>query len=339
VDGHSLLANSMIVIGCGYADGNRHTYVNLPIVLPRQRRRHAGDGALCAREPQRCATLDLGAPMKKQAFFRISSLVTASDLALPLGLAVSKDDNAFEAMMRLVEADTLTGGDRYSLVLDGSEVVGWWAPLGEDLNQGDSTTVEAFMEPIQLSKLVSGDLTYYDLADVFGRNHRALFVLDGSEITGWISHLSLFSRLGQICLLSLAFLLESAAEDLCLLKPVEAWQALPPNRQKALIDIAKNRLRDLGDMVDLPDDYKYARLLRVTSISDKLTMLLGARLVQAVPTDIENIFNQVKLVRDLCSHGADEQELNRQLRDFTAFLHSTLNLVEEIQKEYARVAE
>jgi Protein of unknown function (DUF1552) len=33
VDGNSLLHNSMLVIGCANADGNRHTHVNLPIVL------------------------------------------------------------------------------------------------------------------------------------------------------------------------------------------------------------------------------------------------------------------------------------------------------------------
>ncbi|MBI3414058.1 MAG: DUF1552 domain-containing protein [Verrucomicrobia bacterium] len=33
VDGHSLLYNSMIVYGSGNADGNRHTHVNLPILL------------------------------------------------------------------------------------------------------------------------------------------------------------------------------------------------------------------------------------------------------------------------------------------------------------------
>src|SRR4029077_10104492 len=33
VDGHSLLENSMIVYGSGNSDGNRHTHVNLPIVL------------------------------------------------------------------------------------------------------------------------------------------------------------------------------------------------------------------------------------------------------------------------------------------------------------------
>jgi hypothetical protein len=32
-DGHSLLHNSMIVYGSGNADGNRHTHVNLPIIL------------------------------------------------------------------------------------------------------------------------------------------------------------------------------------------------------------------------------------------------------------------------------------------------------------------
>jgi hypothetical protein len=33
LDGHSLLYNSMIVYGGGNADGNRHTHVNLPILL------------------------------------------------------------------------------------------------------------------------------------------------------------------------------------------------------------------------------------------------------------------------------------------------------------------
>ena len=33
VDGNSLLHNSMIVIGCANADGNRHTHSNLPIIL------------------------------------------------------------------------------------------------------------------------------------------------------------------------------------------------------------------------------------------------------------------------------------------------------------------
>jgi hypothetical protein len=33
LDGHSLLHNSMIVYGCGNADGNRHTHHNLPIIL------------------------------------------------------------------------------------------------------------------------------------------------------------------------------------------------------------------------------------------------------------------------------------------------------------------
>jgi len=33
VDGHSLLHNSMVLYGGGNADGNRHTHVNLPIIL------------------------------------------------------------------------------------------------------------------------------------------------------------------------------------------------------------------------------------------------------------------------------------------------------------------
>ena len=33
LDGHSLLYNSMIVYGCGNADGNAHSHVNLPLVF------------------------------------------------------------------------------------------------------------------------------------------------------------------------------------------------------------------------------------------------------------------------------------------------------------------
>jgi hypothetical protein len=33
IDGRSLLDNSMIVYGCGNADGNRHTHTNLPVIL------------------------------------------------------------------------------------------------------------------------------------------------------------------------------------------------------------------------------------------------------------------------------------------------------------------
>lgn len=41
VDGNSVLHNSMIVYGCGNADGNRHTHTNLPVVLA-----GAGGGSL-----------------------------------------------------------------------------------------------------------------------------------------------------------------------------------------------------------------------------------------------------------------------------------------------------
>ena len=33
VDGSSILQNSMVVYGCGNADGNRHTHDNLPVIL------------------------------------------------------------------------------------------------------------------------------------------------------------------------------------------------------------------------------------------------------------------------------------------------------------------
>lgn len=54
VDGKSLLDNSMIVYGCGNGDGNRHTHVNLPVILA-----GGGGGTL---NPGRYVTFD-GVPM------------------------------------------------------------------------------------------------------------------------------------------------------------------------------------------------------------------------------------------------------------------------------------
>ena len=55
VDGNSVLHNSMIVYGCGNADGNRHTHSNLPVILAGFRRRHAlgslGATSITARDP------------------------------------------------------------------------------------------------------------------------------------------------------------------------------------------------------------------------------------------------------------------------------------------------
>jgi len=54
VDGNSLLHNSMIVYGSGNADGNRHTHINLPVILA-----GAGGGNLT---PGRCVEIG-GVPM------------------------------------------------------------------------------------------------------------------------------------------------------------------------------------------------------------------------------------------------------------------------------------
>src|SRR6266516_4119174 len=54
VDGNSLLHNSMIVYGSGNADGNRHTHVNLPVILA-----GGGGGSLT---PGRCVKIG-GVPM------------------------------------------------------------------------------------------------------------------------------------------------------------------------------------------------------------------------------------------------------------------------------------
>jgi hypothetical protein len=54
VDGNSLLQNSMIVYGSGNADGNRHTHVNLPVILA-----GGGGGTLT---PGRCVKIG-GVPM------------------------------------------------------------------------------------------------------------------------------------------------------------------------------------------------------------------------------------------------------------------------------------
>lgn len=69
-DGNSLLHNSMIVYGSGHADGNRHTHVNLPIVLA-----GSGGGSLT---PGRY--LDLGSQPCTNLFLSMADRLGVDDL-------------------------------------------------------------------------------------------------------------------------------------------------------------------------------------------------------------------------------------------------------------------
>jgi hypothetical protein len=271
----------------------------------------------------------------KHPFYRISSLVTAADLQRPLGPHVESDANACDSYDRIFQGDSWVF-DAVSLVMKGPDVVGWCSILEADVQEGNPATVAEYMDPIRLSMLVSGHTTFYDLANAFAtREPFFYFVLDGSEITGTVSYLDLFSRTGQLCLLSLTFLLESVAEEFCLCEAQQCWSVLPLRRRELAQRVAARRFPRQSGLAQPSHHLEFASLLRSTTFMDKCIMITGANLLPSVPLAvIESIFENAERVRNLCSHGADDQELCSALpkNRFAEFLHDTQNLVETIRR-------
>lgn len=281
----------------------------------------------------------------KQLFYRFSSLITAADLQCRLGSHVESDANAYEMFLQLSTDESCNWGDSISLVMRGSEVVGWWSALGADVDEENPAVVSEIMNPIHLTMLVSGDTTYYDLAYKFAnRSHSSpFFVLDGSDITGTVSYSDLFSRTGQLCLLSLTFMLESIAEQLCLLDRVKCWSQLSPKSQRSAKKIAfeKRFNKQLLSDDDFPADtdlvlnWNTALWIKSTYLIDKGTMIVGAELLTSSDAEhIEKVFERAKEVRDLCSHCGDEQEFILKLSrdEFASFIRDTQNLVEDMSR-------
>ena len=267
-----------------------------------------------------------------EPFYRISSLVSAKDLQQPLAQAVEWGADAVESWQTLSEEPQQF--DKMSLVLRNDEVIGWWWPHDEDIVEG--TTVGDTTEALPHSMMLSSNSTFYDIADAFARRqHFLFFVLDGTEITGTISYLNLFSRTGQLCLLSLTFLLETVTEDLCMLAAELCWKTLSDGRKQIAQQVCDVRFKpSQRDDQAPPNEIRWEYLIRSTTFVDKGTMLARSGLLPTISnTELKSVFARAEKVRNLCAHAANEQELIIELprKKFAGFLHRTLDLVETIK--------
>jgi hypothetical protein len=271
---------------------------------------------------------------QRQPFYRLSSLIKAKDLQRPVAVSFDRQANAYEAF------DCLRGDEesfeRISLVLKDEVPVGWWWPFDEEIEEGDGSTVGDHMHPIPLSMLVSANTNFYDLADTFAKKtHRFLFVINGTAITGTTSYLDLFSRLGQLCLLSLTFFLEATAEDVCLLKPAECWKALSENRRRLAKGIFGAKYKDRKWIATGDLDRQLPLLIKCTMFADKAPMLTKTHLAKGVSnSELRSVISKAEKIRNLCAHGGDDQGLNREMpqEEFSKFLHRTQNIIEKLRQ-------
>jgi len=266
----------------------------------------------------------------RHPFYRFSALVTAKDLETPLALSFDRDADAFGSYQSLLSEQDWH--DRISLVMDKNEIVGWWWPFDTGLEEGSSEAVGDSMSTLPQSMIVSSGITFFDLADAFSRrSHPFYFVLDGAEITGTVSYLDLFSPTGQMCLLSLAFLLEASIEGLCVLRAEQCWNTLPERRKQLAEEIMGRRFTFARD---LPPELWWPYRIRSTHLIDKGIMLSRCGLVASMSkAEIKSIVSTAERLRNLCAHNADEQELSRELpqNSFAMFLHRTQDLIEIVR--------
>jgi hypothetical protein len=270
--------------------------------------------------------------LEQSAFHRLTALVTANDIRSELLRSAVENSNAYEAYMEAVDSEPETF-DSVALVEKDGVPVGWWSPFETDVDEKSSNTVGQLMDRIPLSMIVSSDTSYYDLADAFARRrHPFFFVVDGAAIAGWVSYHGLFSRVGQMCLLSLTLFLEAVSEELCALRAKDCWPLLPSGRQRKAEEVCALRYgqrmpRELDESVPLP------LLIRCTTFIDKGTMLSRADLVNGVAKKaVVKVFSTAEKVRNLCAHGGNEHEFVAILpqKQFSDFLHRTQEFIQLI---------
>lgn len=207
---------------------------------------------------------------------------------------------------------------------------------------GDGETIGEQMRPIGLSDLISSNTTYHDLAAAFADESRFfVLVLEGQTIVGWIGFVDLFSRLGQICLMSLAFHLEAVAEQLCQTDPEAFVTVLSPGRQeKATKEWSANprwnRRRRQSSSPTARD------LIRATNFIDKKTMVMRKAVLPGwSKAQIEEVFDLAEDVRNYCAHNAVSTDFfsydfsglwgGNNRKKYGVFLTRTQELAEAIQ--------
>jgi hypothetical protein len=211
--------------------------------------------------------------------------------------------------------------------------VGWWAPFETEVDENSPQTVGQVMAPIPLSMILSSDTPYYDVADSFARRpHPFFLVLEGAAIAGWVSYHNLFSRVGQMCLLSLTLFLEAASEELCALQAEACWRSISAGREAKAEGVYKLRYRQ-NKPPDLDVSTGRSLLIRCTTFIDKGTMLSRAGLIDGVDhQELRKVFATAERVWNLCAHGGNEHEFVAMLpqTQFAEFLFRTQELIQQI---------
>ncbi len=276
--------------------------------------------------------------IRRSAFYRLATLVTASDIAVPLCPPLRAEVKAQEAWHQLHDEEYPPGVDHRYLVVNDGGPVGSWYPLGslEETSTEDweTKTVGDLMAPLIVSSVVTSTTSYYDLVDLFARRNGEFlyFVIDGTEIVGEISYRDLFSRIGQAVLMALTLFLESAAQDLCMNHAKSCWEVLSPGRKEKAQEVVERREVSLGG---LEDYQKYRALLKGTTFIDKVAMLTKVRLLgDTSNSELKSTFAIAERVRNLCAHGGDAYEFIKFVpqSEFARFLHRTLELIETMQR-------
>lgn len=248
-------------------------------------------------------------------FTRLSSLVTVGDLASPLQVSLAPNATLADARKRIEDVGSRSA--QYSLVRDGSTIVGYAdeldisQSLATDAENGDGpATVRDVMFELTPDRLLSGDtparraLGLFKDADPFA----PFFVLEGNDIVGILDYDCFFKPPFKVCLFALALQLEQRSLWLCVQDAEASWMALSAGRREKAISMKLKRDQERAP-TGLPTDVEQRmrsgpdELLGYTMFIDKKTIICKRNLLPKIgKREVERAFDAVQDLRNQCAH-------------------------------------
>ena len=230
------------------------------------------------------------------------------DIAEPLVTTAAPDWTVQGVLSAIMEDRVDHSENWFALVRNDQTILGYiasdfiWDEPGEKFDGPIDGRADKFCTKITPDQIVSGKLPLLDLIPLF-QEHFFFFVLTGNDLTHVVSFLDLNKLPVKLSLFALLTGLEAELIRLLSRSKVEIERhlaRLPEHRLRSAREWCRSRY---GDKHITPE-----RVLRATSLADKVTLLLSeSNLASALPFEsrskAEVFFDQLRELRNRIAHS------------------------------------
>jgi hypothetical protein len=230
------------------------------------------------------------------------------DIAEPLVTTAPPDWTVQDVMFTIAE-DTAEHSENWiALIRDDQTILGYvdnefiWDEPGKKFDGPIDGTAGEYCRRITADQIVASNLPLLDLIPLF-QEHFFYFVLNGNDLTHTVSFLDLNKLPVKLCLFALLTGLEAELIRLLSRSRVETethLRGLPEQRLRSARDWCRTHYKD---KLITPE-----RILQATSLSDKVTMVLGEpAFLSALPfadkSQAEDFFAALRELRNRIAHS------------------------------------